>query len=77
MIKRAICLKVLLSLTLITTFTSVAKQQRLLPSDGKTEDYFGYSVALSNSTAIITVPHRDDNGETSGVAYVIDLSDKN
>ena len=77
MIKRAITLKILLSLILVTPFTSAAKQQKLLPSDGKTEDYFGYSVALSNSTAIIAAPHRDDTGETSGAAYVIDLSDKN
>lgn len=71
MIKRAICLKVLLSLTLITTFTSSAKQQKLLPSDGKTEDYFGYSVAVDGTTALVGAYKADINlHEDAGAAYV-------
>ncbi len=67
--KRAIFLKILLSLTLITTFTSVAKQQKLLPNDGKAEDYFGYSVAVDGTTELVGTYKADINlHEGAGVA---------
>lgn len=42
-------------------------------SDAVAEDRFGWNVALSNNTAIIAVPHRNDNGNASGAAYIVDL----
>ena len=46
---------------------------KIVAGDGVPEDRFGWNVALSNNTAIIAVPHRDDNGSASGAAYVVDL----
>jgi len=46
------------------------QQAKLLPSDGTTMDYFGYSVSLSGDTAIISAPLDADNGDASGSAYV-------
>ncbi len=42
----------------------------LLPSDNAAGDYFGFSVAISDSTAVIGAPGDDDNGDISGSAYV-------
>lgn len=68
-IKRATSLKILLSLTFITNFTSVAKQQKLLPSDGRVDDYFGYSVAVDGTTALVGAYKADINlHEGAGVA---------
>lgn len=48
---------------------------KIVASDGVPEDRFGWNVALSNKTAIIAVPHRNDKGSASGAAYVLDLKD--
>lgn len=48
---------------------------KIVASDGVPEDRFGWNVALSNKTAIIAVPHRNDNGSASGAAYILDLKD--
>mgnify|MGYP000642746051 CR=1 FL=1 len=48
---------------------------KIVASDGVPEDRFGWNVALTNKTAIIAVPHRDDNGNASGAAYILDLVD--
>ncbi|MCK4873528.1 MAG: FG-GAP repeat protein [Phycisphaerales bacterium] len=48
---------------------------KLLPSDGAEYDHFGYSVAISGTTAIVGVYADDDNGEWSGSAYLFDISD--
>ncbi|MBD1584081.1 FG-GAP repeat protein [Pseudoalteromonas sp. S16_S37] len=45
----------------------------VVANDGVAEDRFGWNVALANNTAIIAVPHRDDNGNSSGAAYVLDF----
>ncbi|MBP1662688.1 MAG: hypothetical protein H6P94_937, partial [Thermoplasmatales archaeon] len=50
--------------------TTWTEQEKLLPSDGTTMDYFGYSVSLRGDTAIISAPLDDDNGDASGAAYV-------
>ncbi|MEE8155192.1 MAG: FG-GAP repeat protein [Phycisphaerales bacterium] len=52
-----------------TTGTQVAK---LLPDDGAAFDRFGYSVAISGTTAIVGAPQDDDNGSLSGSAYLFD-----
>ena len=44
--------------------------QKLLPSDGATDDMFGYSVSVDGDTTLIGVPYDDDNGVSSGSVYV-------
>lgn len=48
---------------------------KIVASDGAAEDRFGWNLALSNKTAVVAVPHRDDNGNASGAAYVLVLRD--
>lgn len=52
-----------------TTWTQVAK---LLPDDGEAYDLFGYSVALSGSTAVVGTPYDEDYGPLSGSVYVFE-----
>lgn len=47
---------------------------KVFAKHGQPEDRFGWNIALSNQTAIVASPHRDDNGENSGAAYIIDLT---
>lgn len=46
---------------------------KIFANDGMSDDRFGWNLAISSKTAIIAVPHRDDNGNASGAAYVLDL----
>jgi hypothetical protein len=57
-------------------FDTTTGQQlfKLLPSDGQSRDYFGRSVAISGTTAIVGAPGDDDNGEFSGSAYLFDTT---
>jgi len=52
------------------TGTTWAQQAKLLASDGAVYDSFGWSVSLSGDTALIGTPFDDDNGNSSGSAYV-------
>lgn len=45
-------------------------QQKLTASDGTAIDWFGYSVALSGDTALVSARLDDDRGDASGSAYV-------
>ena len=54
-----------------TTGQQIAK---LLPGDGAELDYFGYSVAISGSTAMVGSYRDDDNGSGSGSAYLFDTT---
>jgi len=47
---------------------------KLVADDGATNDFFGFSVALSGDTAVIGVLRDDDNGNDSGSAYVFTRS---
>ena len=47
---------------------------KLLPDDGAAEDEFGRSVAISGATAIVGAFGDDDNGDTSGSAYLFDTT---
>ena len=47
---------------------------KLLPDDGAAEDNFGRSVAISGSTAIVGARFDDDNGDSSGSAYLFDTT---
>jgi len=55
--------------------TTTGKQiAKLLPTDGATTDEFGYSVAISGTTAIVGAEFDDDNGSASGSAYLFDTT---
>ncbi len=45
---------------------------KLTASDGEANDYFGYSVSLSGNRALVGAYHDDDNGSSSGSAYVFE-----
>ena len=47
---------------------------KLLPNDGAASDFFGYSVAISGTTAIVGAQGDDDNGDESGSAYLFDTT---
>ncbi len=57
-------------------FDTTTGQQilKLLPDDGEALDFFGYSVSISGSTAIVAAPRDDDNGTDSGSAYLFDTT---
>jgi len=57
------------------TGTTWTQQQKLLASDGAVGDWFSlYGVALDADTAIIGAYQNDDNGTSSGSAYVFTKS---
>lgn len=43
---------------------------KITASDGKQDDEFGYSVAISGNTVVVGGPQNDDNGYNSGAAYI-------
>ena len=45
---------------------------KLLPSDGAAIDLFGRSIALSNGVIAVGAAGDDDNGSSSGSAYLFD-----
>ncbi len=47
---------------------------KLLPSDGEASDWFGYSIAIDNGIVAVGAHHDDDNGDSSGSAYLFDAS---
>ncbi len=47
---------------------------KLLADDGTGGDWFGYSVAISGTTAIVGAKEDDDNGGGSGSAYLFDTT---
>ena len=51
-----------------------SKTEKLLPYDGPISG-FGDSVALSGSTALVGARGDDENGESSGSAYIFDLEE--
>ncbi len=60
----------------IRSGTTWSQQSKLIAADGAPGDEFGYSVALSGDTAVITANADDDdiNGVDSGSAYVFTRS---
>jgi len=44
-------------------------EDKLLASDGQSDDYFGISVCVAGDNAVIGASERDDNGSNSGSAY--------
>jgi len=54
--------------------TTGTQTQKLIADDGAANDYFGTSVGLSGTTAIVGAPSDDDNGRFSGSAYLFDTT---
>jgi hypothetical protein len=54
--------------------TTWTQQAKLLASDGTAGDWFGVSVSLFGNTALIGAHGDDDNGDSSGSAYVFILN---
>ena len=50
------------------------EQQKLTASDGAAGDYFGHSVSIDGDTAVIGAYFDDDNGSSSGSAYIFPLT---
>jgi hypothetical protein len=44
-----------------------------IASDAAARDFFGWSVAVSDGVAIVGAPFNDDDGSTSGSAYLFDV----
>jgi len=62
--------------SITSAMTPVADEDfKLLASDGASENYFGYSVSISNdgTTTIVGARYDDDNGFQSGSAYIYDI----
>ena len=53
------------------------EQVKITASDGSSYDYFGYSVAISGDFALIGANGDDDNGSSSGSAYVFYRNETN
>lgn len=53
-------------------FDADGTETKLTANDGAAGDGFGWSVALSGTTALIGAPFDGDNGEFSGSAYLFD-----
>ncbi|MBL4810579.1 MAG: FG-GAP repeat protein, partial [Phycisphaerales bacterium] len=47
---------------------------KLLPSDGAEFDEFGNSIAIANGVVVVGAYYDDDNGSSSGSAYLFDAS---
>jgi uncharacterized repeat protein (TIGR01451 family) len=48
------------------------QEAKLTAGDGSSNDYFGYSVAMSGNWAIVGAPYDDDQGSSSGSAYIFE-----
>jgi hypothetical protein len=55
---------------LASAASATSEEAKLLASDGATGDLFGWAVSLDGTTAILGAMHDDDNGSSSGSAYV-------
>ncbi len=53
------------------------QQSKLLPSDGAAGDFFGFSVSVSGSYAIVGANADDDRGDRSGSAYIFSRNGTN
>ena len=62
------------TMCLLMSGQALADLQKLIPTDGKEKDYFGYSVAVDQNTVLIGA-YRADYGEIpdAGAAYVYEL----
>lgn len=63
----------LLAPTPVRAGTILNQVSKFLASDGATGDQLGESIAVSGATAVVGAWLDDDNGNTSGSAYVFNL----
>ena len=54
----------------ITGWINATETAKLIPSDGAYTDYFGTSVSISGDNVVVGAYYDDDNGYSSGSAYV-------
>lgn len=47
---------------------------KLLPTDGKASDEFGFAIAIDDGIVAVGAPRADDNGNGSGAAYLFDAT---
>ncbi len=57
------------------TTTGWEQVAKLTAEDGAISDYFGFSVSVSGTTAIVGAYNDDDNGSNSGSAYIFEQTD--
>ena len=63
------------TIVILVATDSLATQHMILPSDGKTEDYFGYSVATDGNSVLVGAYKADTKGVMdAGAAYVYVLN---
>ncbi len=60
----------LLAVSQVQAEINPATVQKLLAADGTVDDRFGYSISVSDDTAVIGVPYDDNHGLFFGSAYV-------
>jgi cyclophilin family peptidyl-prolyl cis-trans isomerase len=53
------------------------QKAKLIASDAAASDYFGYSVAIGGGHALVGAYQNDDNGSSSGSAYIFEPNDLN
>jgi hypothetical protein len=51
---------------------SWSQQQKLTPSDGAAEDFFGCSVSICDNYVVVGAHHDDDRGVDAGSAYIFE-----
>ena len=54
----------------VRTGQSWGQEQKLVASDGQANDYFGWSVAVSDDMAVVGALYEDQQGSNAGAAYV-------
>ena len=54
--------------------SSWVQEQKIVASDCASEDVFGYDIAISGDTAVITTPYDNDYGSKTGSAYVFQFN---
>ena len=59
---------------LTLTSSDVGFERKITASDGASNDWFGYAVAIDGSTLVVGAYNDDDNGNDSGSVYVYDLT---
>jgi hypothetical protein len=60
----------MLSLSLARITHAMYVEQKLIATDAAATDYFGYEVSVSGDAMVAGAPRDDDNGSSSGSAYI-------
>ena len=57
--------------------TAFIENQKILPEDGDVEEFFGYSIDISNDLAVVGSHHDSDFGGSSGSAFLLQKNAEN